>query len=71
MSYLEMFEQALAELDGDDILIRPRGSEPDPDPRVYRRAPRELWCERCRDLDARGVTTLLCSVCDVRTDDGA
>lgn len=34
---------------------------------LYVRAPRELRCERCRDLEARGVAVLLCSECDVLT----
>lgn len=32
---------------------------------IYRKAPLDQQCQRCRGLEARGVRVLLCSVCDL------
>lgn len=39
------------------------------EPRAYRRAPRDQWCGRCIELEARGVAVLGCSECDVRIEE--
>lgn len=39
------------------------------EPPTYRRAPRDQWCGRCIELEARGVAVLGCSECDVRIEE--
>ncbi len=35
------------------------------EPPAYRKATSREQCARCRELERRGVTVLLCSICDV------